>query len=121
IDRQAASRRTLIFDEVDAGIGGRVADAVGARLRVLAGDAQVLCVTHLPQVAAHAHHHVRISKGVTAGRTRTTVTPLAGESRVEELARMMAGDTSAPPLEGARQLLARKAKGEAPATGESER
>ncbi len=120
IDRHAASRRTLVFDEVDAGIGGRVADAVGARLRGLAHEAQVLCVTHLPQVAAHAHHHVRISKDVTAGRTRTRVAPLTGESRVEELARMMAGDTSAPLLEGARQLLASKAKGEAGAKGESE-
>lgn len=120
IDRQVTPHRTLIFDEVDAGIGGRVADAVGGRLRVLAGHAQVLCVTHLPQVAAHAHHHVRISKDVTGGRTRTSVVPLAHDARVEELARMMAGDASAPLIEGARQLLADKTRGEATAKGESE-
>lgn len=120
IDRHTAPQRTLIFDEVDAGIGGRVADAVGGRLRVLASDAQVLCVTHLPQVAAHAHHHMHIAKSVVEGRTRTTVAPLDETSRVEELARMMAGDTSAPLLEGARQLLREKAKGETPAKGESE-
>ncbi len=121
IDRHATPDRTLIFDEVDAGIGGRVADAVGARLRGLAADAQVLCVTHLPQVAAHAHHHMHISKDVADGRTRTSVTPLTADARVEEVARMMAGDTSAPLLEGARRLLADKAgHGETPAKGESE-
>lgn len=120
IDRRSSPQRTLIFDEVDAGIGGRVADAVGGRLRTLAREAQVLCVTHLPQVAAHAHHHMHIAKDVTDGRTRTTVTPLVPEARVEELARMMAGDTSAPLLAGARQLLEDKAKGEAGAKGESE-
>jgi DNA repair protein RecN (Recombination protein N) len=120
IDRHTSPHRTLIFDEVDAGIGGRVADAVGARLRTLAADAQVLCVTHLPQVAAHAHHHMHITKEVTGGRTRTSVTPLAPDARVEELARMMAGDTSAPLLEGARRLLHDKAKGEVEAKGESE-
>jgi DNA repair protein RecN (Recombination protein N) len=120
IDRHTAPQRTLIFDEVDAGIGGRVADAVGGRLRALAAGAQVLCVTHLPQVAAHAHHHVHIAKEVAAGRTRTSVTPLAPDARVEELARMMAGDTSAPLLEGARRLLQEKAKGEPEAKGESE-
>ena len=124
---------TLIFDEVDAGIGGRVADSVGARLRALSGRAQVLCVTHLPQVAAYADPHIHIAKQVAAGRTQTTATHLEGESRVAEIARMMAGDISAPMLEGARTLLqakaveakalaGRKAKGEseAPAKGESE-
>lgn len=120
IDRRSSPQRTLIFDEVDAGIGGRVADAVGGRLKTLAREAQVLCVTHLPQVAAHAHHHVHITKDVSDGRTRTSVTPLASDARVEELARMMAGDTSAPLLAGARQLLHEKAKGEAGAKGESE-
>lgn len=120
IDRPVAPSRTLIFDEVDAGIGGRVADAVGRRLRALTPAAQVLCVTHLPQVAAHADHHIRIVKQVADGRTRTEVEHLQPEARVEELARMMAGDTSAPLLEGARQLLATKAKGERGAKGESE-
>lgn len=121
IDRHPSPDRTLIFDEVDAGIGGRVADAVGARLRGLAGDAQVLCVTHLPQVAAHAHHHVHITKDVADGRTRTSVTSLTPDARVEELARMMAGDTSAPLLEGARRLLAdKRVASRMPAEGESE-
>jgi DNA repair protein RecN (Recombination protein N) len=105
--------RTLIFDEVDAGIGGRVADSVGARLRALSAHAQVLCVTHLPQVAAYADAHIHISKRVAAGRTLTSAAPLQGDLRVEELARMMAGDTSAPMLDGARALLAAKAEGAA--------
>lgn len=109
IDAPEAIGRTLIFDEVDAGIGGRVADSVGARLRALSSRAQVLCVTHLPQVAAHADAHVHISKDVRSGRTVTSAVHLSGEARVTEVARMMAGDTSAPMLEGARTLLDAKA------------
>jgi DNA repair protein RecN (Recombination protein N) len=119
LDAPEATGRTLIFDEVDAGIGGRVADAVGARLRALASGAQVLCVTHLPQVAVYADAHVHISKRVAGGRTLTSAAALDGDARVEEVARMMAGDTSAAMLEGARMLLAAKAKGESRA-GESE-
>ena len=119
LDAPEASGRTLIFDEVDAGIGGRVADSVGARLRALSGHAQVLCVTHLPQVAAHADEHIHISKRVAAGRTLTSAAPLRHEARVEELARMMAGDASAAMLDGARALLQAKAKGES-RQGESE-
>ena len=111
IDAPQASERTMIFDEVDAGIGGRVADSVGARLRTLSRRAQVLCVTHLPQVAAHADAHIHISKRVTNRRTQTSATALTGEARVQEVARMMAGDTSAAMLEGARSLLAAKALG----------
>lgn len=110
LDAPDVVARTLIFDEVDAGIGGRVADSVGARLRALSGHAQVLCVTHLPQVAAYADAHIHISKRVAAGRTLTSAAALHGESRIEELARMMAGDTSAPMLDGARALLAAKAE-----------
>ena len=122
LDTPAAADRTVVFDEVDAGIGGRVADAVGARLRALSGMAQVLCVTHLPQVAAYADAHIHISKRVAAGRTLTSAVRLDDDQRIEEVARMMAGDTSAPMLEGARTLLAAKAKGEseAGAKGESE-
>ncbi len=119
LDTPEAADRTLIFDEVDAGIGGRVADSVGARLRALSCHAQVLCVTHLPQVAAYADAHIHISKRVSAGRTTTSAAPLDDEARVEELARMMAGDTSAAMLDGARALLKAKAKGESP-RGESE-
>jgi DNA repair protein RecN (Recombination protein N) len=84
---------TFVFDEVDVGIGGRVAEIVGRMLRELGGSGQVLCVTHLPQVAALGHHHIRIEKTVNAGATRIEVSPLAREARVEELARMLGGVT----------------------------
>jgi len=85
--------RTLVFDEVDAGIGGRVAEAVGRRLRALAGANQVLCVTHLPHIAAFAHRHYRVCKETVAGRTETAVLPLDERTRVEELSRMLGGET----------------------------
>ncbi len=97
-DTPQQQNRTLIFDEVDSGVGGRVADAVGGRLRALSRSNQALCVTHLAQVAAHADTHVHIAKSVVDGRTRTTASQLTQDARVEELARMMAGDTSAPLL-----------------------
>jgi DNA repair protein RecN (Recombination protein N) len=83
--------RVLVFDEVDAGVSGGVAVAVGARLARLSARHQVLCVTHLPQVAAHADSHYRVAKRVTAGRTHTEIVPLTGDARVEELARMLGG------------------------------
>ncbi len=82
---------TMIFDEVDSGVGGGVAEMVGRRLRELAADRQVLCVTHLPQVASQAQQHLRVSK-ITDGRsTRTTLAALTEDERVEELARMLGG------------------------------
>jgi DNA repair protein RecN (Recombination protein N) len=87
----AAHLPLLVFDEVDAGVGGVVAAAVGERLSALARGRQVLCVTHLPQVAAQADHQVRVRKLTTDGRTQTTLEVLAGEQRVEELARMLGG------------------------------
>jgi DNA repair protein RecN (Recombination protein N) len=98
--------KTLIFDEVDAGIGGKVADRVGARLRRLANDVQVLCITHLPQVAAYARTHVSVSKAVINGRTIATATALSDGARVNELARMMGGDATPEVLEGARSMIA---------------
>jgi DNA repair protein RecN (Recombination protein N) len=83
--------KTLVFDEVDAGIGGRVADVVGQRLQTLGRTYQVLCITHLPQIATCGHFHYCVSKSERNGRTQTTVAPLVGEARVDELARMMAG------------------------------
>lgn len=83
--------RTLIFDEVDAGIGGGVAEVVGHMLAAVARDRQVLCVTHLPQVAARATHHWRVSKEEVAGRTVSRVRHLDADERVEELARMLGG------------------------------
>ena len=82
---------TLIFDEVDTGVGGRVAEMVGQQLRALAGRGQVLCVTHLPQVASQADNHFRVSKHTDSGQTSTAVVALDTGERVEELARMLGG------------------------------
>ncbi len=84
--------RTFVFDEVDAGIGGATAEVVGKRLRELAKGEQVLCVTHVPQIAALADRHFRAEKGESKGRTVATVRLLEGEKRVEEIARMLAGE-----------------------------
>jgi len=81
----------MVFDEVDAGVGGRTGHVIGTKLSELAGFCQVLCVTHLPQIAALAHHHLRIRKETDRGRTRTLVEVLEGEARVEEIARMLSG------------------------------
>jgi DNA repair protein RecN (Recombination protein N) len=83
---------TMVFDEVDAGIGGRVADAVGQKLRQTASGRQVLCVTHLAPIAAFAQHHLVVDKRVGKGTTRTTVTALDAPGRVEEIARMLGGE-----------------------------
>jgi DNA repair protein RecN (Recombination protein N) len=82
---------TMVFDEVDSGIGGAVAEVVGRKLRVLGAERQVLCVTHLPQVAAQAHHHVRVSKDSDGTTTRSAVRQLDDGARVDELARMLGG------------------------------
>ena len=82
---------TLVFDEVDAGIGGATAEAVGRKLKELAQKHQVLCVTHLPQIACYADQHYRVSKARKTGRTLTAVSRLAPEERVEELSRMLGG------------------------------
>jgi DNA repair protein RecN (Recombination protein N) len=82
---------TLIFDEVDAGIGGAVGAAVGRKLAGLAAEGQVICITHLPQIAAWADQHFAVEKMVLEGRTATTLTPLDGEGRLAELTRMLAG------------------------------
>jgi DNA repair protein RecN (Recombination protein N) len=106
-----APGKTLVFDEVDAGIGGAVADVVGARLQQLGERFQVLCITHLPQLAAYGEAHYRIDKSVSGGRTTTTVTRIEGSAREAEIARMMGGsEVSAAVLAGARQLLQAKAK-----------
>jgi DNA repair protein RecN (Recombination protein N) len=86
-------RKTLVFDEVDAGIGGRVAEVVGRKLRAIAERHQVLCVTHLPQIASMADSHFVVRKRVERGRTITDVRPLADAERVEEVARMLGGET----------------------------
>ena len=98
--------KTAVFDEIDAGIGGRVAEAVGAKLKDLAADQQVLCVTHQPQVAAQADNHLLVEK--TMGKNRTTIglRPLDDAERIEEIARMLAGETvTEAARENARELL----------------
>jgi DNA repair protein RecN (Recombination protein N) len=84
-------QRTLVFDEIDTGIGGRAAEAVGRKLKQLAGSSQVLCVTHLPQIACFADHHYLIQKSIAGGRTRTTVRRIQGSERTDEVARMLSG------------------------------
>jgi DNA repair protein RecN (Recombination protein N) len=89
--KSAAAQRTLVFDEIDTGIGGRAAEAVGRKLKALAKGNQVLCVTHLPQIATFADHHYLIEKRESAGRAKTTVREITGEERTEEVARMLSG------------------------------
>ncbi|HEU5208865.1 MAG TPA: DNA repair protein RecN [Longimicrobiales bacterium] len=100
---------TLVFDEVDAGIGGKVAHAVGDKLRDVARDRQVFVITHLPQIASRAQHHLLVRKEERGARTTTTVDELAGEARVAELARLLGGDPeSETSLAHAKELLAGK-------------
>jgi len=96
----------LIFDEVDAGIGGNVADAVARKLRLLAETHQVLCITHLPQIAARADYHFAVEKSERDGRTVSETRPLADEERVAELSRMLGGSSSDEAARYARELLA---------------
>lgn len=102
-----APGKTLIFDEVDAGIGGAVADVVGARLQRLAATYQVLCITHLPQIAAHGTTHFQIEKRIRDGRTVTAVSRVDDVQREEEIARMIGGaGISAAVIASAREMLA---------------
>jgi DNA repair protein RecN (Recombination protein N) len=119
----SASAPGLIFDEVDAGIGGRVADVVGRKLRTLGSAFQVLCITHLPQIAAYADTHFEIEKTVEGGRTRTTVRRLEPGARIDEVARMLGGEAISDGLrQSAREMLADRAKGQArPAKAKGER
>jgi DNA repair protein RecN (Recombination protein N) len=89
--RKMALPRTLVFDEIDIGIGGRAAEAVGQKLKTLSEAQQVICITHLPQIAAFADQHFLIEKGEHGGRTHTGVRRMKREERVEEIARMMSG------------------------------
>ncbi len=103
---------TLIFDEVDAGIGGRAGAVVGAKLASLARRHQVLCVTHLPQIAACAQHHIRVDKVLKGGRTISTARLLDPEERVNELAVMLSGAVTETSRQSARELLDRSHSGE---------
>jgi DNA repair protein RecN (Recombination protein N) len=102
----ATRGRTLVFDEVDAGIGGSAADAVGRRLKAIAAADQVLCVTHLAQIAGYADHHFAVEKAEVKGRTVAAVQELTGEARTREIGRMLAGQRLTPEaLKHAEQLI----------------
>jgi DNA repair protein RecN (Recombination protein N) len=105
---------TLIFDEVDTGIGGTVADAVGRRLKALACERQILCITHLPQIAVHADHHFAVEKRVRKGRTVTSAKALSPDERIVELSRMLGGAVTSREAERyARRLVSEAHKGPA--------
>jgi hypothetical protein len=102
----ARETRCMVFDEVDSGIGGAVAEIVGRELRALAEGGQVLCVTHLPQVASQGHHHLRVAKQTDGRTTRTALTELTPQDRIEELARMLGGvEVTSKAREHAREML----------------
>jgi DNA repair protein RecN (Recombination protein N) len=101
-----AEQPVLVFDEIDAGIGGHTARAVGEQLRALAPGRQILCITHLPQVASLAQRHFRIAKRTEEGTARTEVEQLKGDAVVEELVRMLGADEGDRAARGhARELL----------------
>jgi DNA repair protein RecN (Recombination protein N) len=102
----AQESRCMVFDEVDSGIGGAVAEIVGSELRSLGERGQVLCVTHLPQVASQGHQHLRVTKVTDGKTTRTSLTALSDQDRIEELARMLGGvDVTSKAREHAREML----------------
>ena len=98
---------TLIFDEVDAGVGGRAGSALGRKLLEASAGRQVLCVTHLPQVASQAEEHFVVEKGTKGGRTRVSVRKLTGPERVDEVTRMLGGEGSKAASAHARELVER--------------
>jgi DNA repair protein RecN (Recombination protein N) len=98
--------KTLIFDEIDSGIGGKTAECIASKLRDLARRHQVICITHLPQIASFAPHHYRIEKTVARERTFTTVQKLGFEERVSEISRLLSGSRmTATSLQNAREML----------------
>jgi DNA repair protein RecN (Recombination protein N) len=103
----AAGTGTLVFDEIDAGIGGNTARVVGERLKALGAEHQVVCITHLPQVASLADVHFRLEKDVAGAQARASVERLEGEGVVEEISRMLGGETAdEAATQHARELLA---------------
>jgi len=102
---------TLVFDEIDTGIGGEVALAVGEYLQKIAQWKQIFCITHLASIAVRADNHIRVEKGLAGDRTVTTVRTITGKARQEEIARMLAGDSAgATALAHAGDLLQKYAK-----------
>jgi DNA repair protein RecN (Recombination protein N) len=115
----ARDTRCMVFDEVDSGIGGAIAEIVGRELRSLGARGQVLCVTHLPQVASQGHHHLRVAKLTDGRTTRTSLTELSSLDRVEEIARMLGGvEVTAKAREHAKEMLKVAADG---STGDTQK
>ncbi len=103
---QTEAVETIVFDEVDAGIGGSVAEVVGKKLSVLAGRHQIICITHLPQIAKFGNHHFSISKHVSDGRTKTLIKRLNDKERIQEIARMLGGEKiTQATMDHAREML----------------
>jgi len=103
---QTEAVETIVFDEVDAGIGGGVAEVVGKKLAALAGRHQIICITHLPQIAKFSDHHFSISKRVSDGRTKTVIRRLNDAERITEIARMMGGEKiTQATMDHAREML----------------
>ena len=104
---KAAASKTAVFDEIDAGIGGRVSEAVGLKLKQLAANQQVLCVTHQPQIASQADRHFFVEKKFKGGKTHVAIRELDPAERIEEIARMLAGEQITDAArENARAMLA---------------
>jgi len=100
---------TIVFDEVDAGIGGSVAELVGKKIEYLSKHHQVICITHLPQIAKFGNYHFKISKQITNGRTKTSILPLDNEERIQEIARMLGGlQMTKTTLDHAREMINQK-------------
>ena len=106
VGKERSGLKTLIFDEIDSGIGGKTAECIAEKLRDLSGRHQVICITHLPQIASFASEHFRIEKSVERDRTFTTVEPLDFEARVDEISRLLSGSRITPTaVENAREML----------------
>jgi len=113
VGKEKTGLKTLIFDEIDSGIGGKTAECIAEKLRGLSGGHQVICITHLPQIASFASEHFRIDKAVERDRTFTTVEPLDFEARVDEIARLLSGSRITPTaVENAREMLLHNLKPE---------
>ena len=102
---KADSIPTMIFDEIDVGIGGQTAVAVGTKLSGISKDRQVICITHLPQIASRPGRHLHVSKSVEGGKTHVSVRELKGEDRVKEVANLLGGKVSDATLKTAKELL----------------
>jgi len=110
IGKEKGYSKTLIFDEIDSGIGGKIADFVALKLKSLAKENQVICITHLPQIASYAEHHYRIDKTIKNQRTYTTIKKLTLDERVEEIARLISGNrVTTTSCQNAREMLEQNA------------